>query len=115
MNRRRKARNLNFGSVLLLIVAAVVTTAAGLFHAIVKNRQIDVARQTERTEQRIAQHELDIKTLQMRLDRQLNRYLVRDRLQQAGSDLKPIPVTSVEEIRQAAPGSLLPDLAGRSP
>ncbi|NNM30352.1 MAG: hypothetical protein HKO57_12595 [Akkermansiaceae bacterium] len=96
-------------------MAAVITTAAGVFHAYVKNRQIDVARQIEETEQRVAQHELDIKTLQMRLDRELNRYLVRDRLQQIASDLVPIPVMSVEEIKQNPKSPILPDLAGRSP
>lgn len=115
MNRRRQERNLSFGSVLLLIVAAVVTTAAGVFHAYVKNRQIDVARQIEETEQRVAQYELDIKTLQMRLDQELNRYLVRDRLQQIASKLESIPVTSVEEIAPESVDESLPDLARRGP
>ena len=80
-----------------------------------KNRQIDVARQIERTEQRVAQCELNIKTLQMRLDRELNRYLVRDRLVQIASPLKSIPVTEVEEVTPEPSTNTLPDLARQGP
>ena len=115
MNRKRTNRNLNFGSIVFLVVVAVVLASAGVFHAYIKNRQVEVARQTDKTEQRISQHELDIKTLQMHLDRQLNRFVIRDELARCGSDLVAIPVTEVEEIELNPLENPLPDLARRGP
>lgn len=104
MNRRRGAKaHLSFGTILLLITAAVVMSAAGVFHAYVKNRQVNVAREIQRAEERISQHELDIRTKQMQLAEQLNRFLLRDRLREFNSDLRPIPVSEVREIEASAP------------
>lgn len=105
MNRRRIVRpNLSLGSIVLLIVAALVIASAGVFHAYVKNRQINVTRQIEDVERRIQQGELDIKTRQMLLDEQLNRYLIRAKLKEISSDLRPIRVPDVREI-EVSPGN----------
>ena len=106
---------MSFGSIVFLVVVATVLATAGVFHAYIKNEQVEVARRTEKTEHRISQHELDIKTLQMHLDRQLNRFLIRDLLAQSGSDLVAIPVTEVEEIDANPMDNPLPDLARRGP
>lgn len=115
MNKKRTKRNLGFGSILFLVLVAVVLATAGVFHAYIKNRQVEVARRTEKTEQRISQHELEIKTLQMHLDQKLNRFLIRDQLRQRGSGLVAIPVTEVEAIDSHALNNPLPDLARRGP
>jgi len=114
MNRRRSARNLSFGSVVFLVFVAVVLATAGVFHAYVKNLQVQVGRKTEKTEKRIGQLEMDILTLQMRLDEQLIRPLLRARLTQ--SSLVPIPSHAIVEIDQQAPNrNPEPDLAHRGP
>ena len=114
MTRRRTDRqNLGAGSVILLVVAAVVVTAAGVFHAYVKNRQIHVKREVEKAEQRISQHDFEIETLQMRLDDELNRYLINGRLREIASDLRPIPAGAIEVIRSGPAEGDLPDLAHR--
>lgn len=115
MNRRRTLRNLNFSSVVFLVLVAIVLASAGVFHAYVKNQQVEVGRKTEKTEQRISQHQLDIKTLQMHLDQQLNRFLIRDLLRQSGSELVSIPAGAWEEIGPDGTQEALPDLAGRYP
>ena len=89
-------------------------TSAGVFHAYVKNRQIHVQREIRKTEQRIVQHELEIQTLQMRLGEQLNRYLIRDRLREIASDLRPIPAGDLEVIDALQPERTSPGLAHRS-
>ena len=69
MNRRRAVKpHLGLGTIVLLIVTAVVMAAAGVFHAYVKNRQINVAREIQGAEDRISQQRLDITTLEVRLD-----------------------------------------------
>ncbi|MEC9054828.1 MAG: hypothetical protein VX633_05950 [Verrucomicrobiota bacterium] len=99
MNRRRKVKpDLGFGTVVLLIVTAVVMAAAGVFHAYLKNRQIKVARELQGVEDRISQCKLDITTLEIRLDDQLNPILLKDRLMEMSSDLRRIPQGVVEEV-----------------
>lgn len=116
MNRKRSAKSFGFGSVLFLVLVAVVLATAGVFHAYIKNRQVEVARKTEKTEYRTGQLEMDIKTLQMRLDEQLSSYLLKDRLRLQRSQLVEIPVNVVEVIDQRAPNrSPEPDLAHRGP
>gem|GEM_PF-858578 len=99
MNRRRKMKpDLGFGTVVLLIVTVVVMAAAGVFHAYLKNRQIKVARELQGVEDRISQCKLDIATLEVRLDDQLNPILLKDRLMEMSSDLRRIPPGLVEEV-----------------
>lgn len=109
MNRRRTVKaHLGLGSILLMIVAALIISAAGVFYAYIKNRQISVAREIQRTEERISQHDLDIKTTQMLLAEQLNPFLLRDRLREFNSDLRRIPHAVVSEVEPLPPGSLSP-------
>ncbi len=90
--------DLGFGTVLLLIVTALVMAAAGVFHAYLKNQQIKVARELQGVEDRISQCKLDITTLEVRLDDQLNPILLNDRLIEMSSDLRRIPPSVVEEV-----------------
>jgi hypothetical protein len=115
MNRKRTNRNLNFGSIVFLVVVAVVLAAAGVFHAYIKNQQVEVARRTEKTEQRISQHELDIKTLQMHMEQQLIRPLIWEKLRRRKSKLVKIPINEVEKIDANPLSNPLPDLARRGP
>ncbi len=113
MNRRRTVkRDLGFGSILLLVIAAVVIASVGVFHASVKNRQVNVAREIQTLENLISQHELDIKTDNMRLGEQLNRFLIRDRLREFSSDLRPIPGKAIREVGPASRDA--PAVAGAS-
>ena len=115
MNRRKSSRNLNFGSVLLLLVAAVLVAGAGVFHACVKNRQIEVARSIEKTERHIDQLDNDTLTLQMYLDSQLNRFKIGKRLKQLGSDLIAIDRDNLEPVSLGGSGEPLPNLVRSGP
>lgn len=83
---------------MLLIAAAVVMAAAGVFHAYIKNRQINVSREIQRVEDNISQHKLDIATDEMLLTDQLNSVRIRDRLKEISSDLRSIPQGVVREV-----------------
>jgi hypothetical protein len=110
MNRRKSARSISFGSVLLLVVAAILIAAAGVFQACVKNRQVEVARNIEKTEHRIVQVGNETKTVQMYLDRQLNRFLVKERLKQLGSTMTPIKTGDIEEVDLRTQNKPMPEL-----
>lgn len=115
MNRRKSARNLTFGSILLLLVAAVLVAGAGVFHACVKNRQIEIARSIEKAENRIDQLDNDTLTLQMYLDSHLNRFKIGERLKQLGSDLIAIDMDDLETVSSGGTGEPLPNLVQSGP
>lgn len=106
MNRRKKGpREIGFGSVLILLVTALVMAAGGVFHAYIKNRQINVSREIKRVEDRIAEHQLDVEAQAMVLAKLNNRFLIRDRLINLGSEL--IPIKEVIELELHDPGMQL--------
>jgi len=98
MNRRRNNENLGAFAVFLIALAAIIVVSGGVLFAYLKNRQIEVAREIENVEDRIAKHEMDIKTAEMRVDQLTNRYAIRDQLRQNGSSLMAIPPSAVESV-----------------
>ena len=103
MNRRRTVRpQLSFGGIVLLISAAIVMASAGVFHAYIKNRQINVSREIQRVEDTISQYQLDIATDEMLLADQLNSVRIRARLKEISSDLRSIP-QGVVKVVSASP------------
>jgi len=98
MNRRRTEQRCGPLPVAVLVAAAALGAFGGIVHVYYKNRQIEVARQIERAEERIAQHRNDIRTVEMRMDQMLNRYDMRAQLRELGSELRPIPPDRVEVI-----------------
>lgn len=99
MNRRRTVTpHLSFGNVVFLIAAALVMASAGVFHAYIKNRQINVSREIQAVEDQISQRKLEIATYEMLLGDELNRFVLGARLKDISSDLRSIPVSVVTEI-----------------
>lgn len=100
MNRRKmiKAPNFCWKSITLLVVAALVMASAGVYYVFLKNRQIELARKIEHCENKIAEYEYDIRGLQSRQDEVLDRYLMRDRLEQMNSQMVEIPGKVIEKI-----------------
>ncbi len=103
MNRRRAQAALNPFLILVMVGAAAIGAAGGILIAFYKNRQVQVAREIEQVEERIAAHEDDIRTVQMRMDQMLNRYVLRDQLREFGSVLRPIPKSAIEVVDPSRP------------
>lgn len=98
MNRRRTTVNHGSFSFFLIAIAAVVVASGGVLFAYLKNSQVEVAREIEKVEDRIAKHQMDIKTAEMRIDQLTNRYAMRDQLRQNGSSLIAIPAKAIEAV-----------------
>ena len=98
MNRRRNETRCGPLPVAVLVAATALGAFGGVSFVYYKNEQIEVARQIERCEQRIAKHHDDIRTLEMRMDQMLNRYVMRAQLREIGSSLRPVPAEMVEVI-----------------
>ena len=99
MNKHRnKERRLSIPEITLLVLAALVLMTAGVTHAWLKNSHVEVIRDVDKTQQRISDHEDSINSLQVKIDKKLNIYQIRDDLNRAGSELRDVPVSSVEKI-----------------
>lgn len=102
MNRRRNQPTLSRFTILVLLAGAVITAFGAILFACYKNRQVQLAREIEDVEQQIAAHEDEIRTVQMRMDQLLNRYVMRDQLRELGSTMRAIPPGAVEVVADPA-------------
>lgn len=101
MNRKRNEspkKGIHPTTVIAICLALTIATLGGVWQAWLKNRQIQVAREIDQIERQCGQHQLDIRTTQMRMDQLLNRFAIRQQLSDLGSTLKPIPMGVTEEV-----------------
>lgn len=99
MNRRRSEDPKSaFFPFLALILAFVVATTGGAMHAIYRNGQIKIERQISQANQRIEQHRLDIQMIEVRREKLMDRYEIKDQLEHLGSDLIPVTHGVIEKV-----------------
>ncbi len=103
MNRRRNETKSSGFPIFALLVGAAIVAAGGVLHVYYKNSQIQTTREIDAIERRIEQYRFDIRTTEMRMDEQLNRFAIRKQLEENGSTLRPISVAVVEEIDPSQP------------
>lgn len=113
MNRRRDQPRTPAFVIFSIVLAACIVTSGGVMHAYYKNRQVQLSREIDATERRIGECRKDISTIVMRKDELLNRFAIRKQLEENGSDLRPIPLSVVEEIDPAP--SQHPSMASAAP
>ena len=99
MNKKRSSIN-HFASlhVVMLIIVTVLLATGGVLHAFMKNRQIEVAREIDATNSRMVETEETMKMVQVKIDRKLNRHMIRNELSNRESALITIPSTAVEVV-----------------
>lgn len=102
MNRRRNETRTPASVFFALILAAAIAAAGGVLHAFYKNRQVQVSREIDAIDRRIEQQRLDIRTIEMRSDQLLNRFVIRKQIEENGSSLRPIPMGVAEEVDPTA-------------
>jgi hypothetical protein len=103
MNRRRNETKSSGFPIFALLVGAAIVAAGGVLHVYYKNSQIQTTREIDAIERRVEQYRFDIRTTEMRMDEQLNRFAIRKQLEENGSTLRPISVAVVEEIDPSQP------------
>lgn len=86
---------------MILIGAAFMLAVAGVMHAYVKNRQVEVAREIDETQRHIEEIQEQTKLILVNKDRKLNRHLIRNELSERGSELCSIPPQVVEVVEPA--------------
>lgn len=102
MNRLKSAPRTAVSTYLILVVSFVIIAFGGIRHAMLKNRQVQVCREIDASEHRTEEHQLDIRTIRMRSETLLDRFAIRDRLDEAGSQMRPIPIGLAEEVKPSA-------------
>jgi len=103
MNRRRDQPRTPAFVIFSIILAFAIVALGGVLHAFYKNRQIQVRRDIDAIDRRVEHCRLEIRTLEMRMDQLLNRFVIRKQLEVNGSDLRPISLSVVEEIDPVPP------------
>lgn len=105
MNRRRHEPHSRISPIVIfsLILAGAIGAVGGVSFVYYRNSQIQTAREIDKIEQRIEQHKLDIRTVQMRSDQILNLFSIRKTLDAVGTDLIPIPPGVSEDIIPVEP------------
>lgn len=99
MNKRRNVQSSSgILHAVVLVVSAVILAAGGVLHAYAKNRQVEVTREIDASRGRIDETNEAIKMMQVKIDRKLNRHIIRASLAERGSDLSSIPSQVVEVI-----------------
>ena len=103
MNRRRNEPRTSGFPIFALLIGAAIMAAGGVLHVYYKNSQIQITREIDAIERRVEQYRLDIRTTEMRMDQLLNRFAIREQLEENRSSLRPISVAMVEEIDPTPP------------
>jgi hypothetical protein len=103
MNRRRNEPRTSGFPIFALLIGAAIMAAGGVLHVYYKNSQIQITREIDAIERRVEQYRLDIRTTEMRMDQLLNRFVIRQQLEENGSSLRPISAAMVEEIDPTPP------------
>lgn len=100
MNRRRQENHTRISPVVIfsLILAGAIGAVGGVTYVYFRNSQIKVAREIDAVERRIEQHQLAIRTVQMRSDQILNLFAIRKTLDEVGTELVPIPAGVSEDV-----------------
>lgn len=113
MNRRRSSESRSHTAAFVALALMVVAgTCGGAFHAIYRNGQIKTEREIAKTRERIEQHQLDIQMIEVRKERELDRYEIRAQLELYDSALVAVGHGVVEKVRPL-PGPEDPPVALR--
>ena len=103
MNRRRNEPRTSFLLIFSVIITSAIIAGGGVLYAFYKNRQIQIRREIDAIDRRVEHCRLEIRTVEMRMDQLLNRFVIRKQLEENGSTLRPISLAVVEEIDPAPP------------
>ena len=107
MNRRRsEPRTSNLSAFIALALLAVIATTGGAMHAIFRNGQIQAERKISDARKRIHELKNDIALIEVRKERLMDRYEIRDQLAMVESPLVPVTYQVVERIEDIPAASM---------
>jgi len=103
MNRLRSEPKTHPSVFITLILAALVVVTGGIMHAVYKNSQVRTARLIDQAERRIDQTRVRIRMIEVNTDELLDRFDMRERLHENGTQMIEVTPADIEEIKPARP------------
>ena len=103
MNRLRSEPKTHPSVFITLFLAALVVVTGGVMHAIYKNSQVQTERLIDQALKRTDQAQVQIRMVEVHMDKMLDRFEMKERLKDSGSPLVAITPADVEEVN-SAPG-----------
>lgn len=101
MNRLRSEPKTHISVFITLFLAALVMEGGGILHAVYKNKQVRTVRLIDEAEKRIEQTQVKIRMVDVRMDKLLDRYEMRERLKFSGSALVDATPSDIEVVEKA--------------
>ncbi|GAA5484745.1 hypothetical protein [Haloferula sargassicola] len=99
MNRRKsEPRKSNLPAFIALGLLTAIATTGGAMHAIFRNGQIKAERKISDAHKRIEDLRADIQMVEVRRERLMDRYEIRDQLAMIDSPLVPVTYQVVERV-----------------
>ena len=97
--RRTKKKNFSISELVLLGVAAVILTAGGIMHVYASNKDIDTARKIDAAKKEIGEYYAGVNMTNVKIDRSLDRYLMKEDLYARGSILRETDPSQLEIVK----------------
>jgi len=98
MNAKRKKKHFSVSELILLGVAAIILTSGGVMHAYAKNKDVEIARKVDAAQKEIEQNHEAVAMVNVKIERKLDRYLLKDSLRIQGSELQQTQPTQIEMV-----------------
>ncbi len=99
MNAKRKKKNFSLSELILLGLATVILAGGGVMHAYAKNREVELARKIDGAKKEIESYNEAVAMINVKIDRKLDRYLMKEQLLAQGSSLRPTDPGQIEPVR----------------
>jgi hypothetical protein len=97
--KRTKKKNFSISELLLLGLGAVILAAGGIMQVYASNKQIDTARKIDATKKEIDELYAEINMTNVKIDRNLDRYLMKEDLLASGSTLRETDPSQLEIVK----------------
>lgn len=105
MNAKRKKKHFSVSELVLLGVAAFILTSGGVMHAYAKNKDVEIARKVDAAQKEIEQHNEAVAMVNVKIDRKLDRYLLKEALLIQHSTLRETAPSQFEMVDPGADGN----------
>ncbi len=104
MNARRTTKkNFSISELVLSAIAAVILTVGGIMHVYASNKEIDTARKIDAVQKEIDELYAGVNMTNVKIDRNLDRYLMKEDLIARGSELRK---TDPDQLEIVIPGAV---------
>jgi flagellar basal body-associated protein FliL len=97
--KRTKKKNFSISELLLLAMASVILAAGGIMQVYASNKQIDTARKIDAAKKEIDEYYAEVNMTNVKIDRNLDRYLMKEDLLASGSTLRETDPNQLEVVK----------------